>query len=82
MEKNLAASVADFPGANVRRNSILDRPLGDGFDLEEHLNGIHRAYLQRTMENAHGVKVQAAKLLGNGSYQTLDVQLKRLEGCD
>ena len=77
-KKELAASVADFPGTKNSRNSILDRPLGDGFDLEEHLNEIHCRYLQRAMDEAHGVKAKAARLLGMGSYQTLDAQLKRL----
>ncbi|EDL62310.1 sigma-54 interaction domain-containing protein [Gimesia maris] len=77
-KKELAASIADFPGTKNGRNSILDRPLGDGFDLEEHLNEIHCRYLQRAMDEAHGVKAKAARLLGMGSYQTLDAQLKRL----
>ena len=70
--------IADFPGSNRNSVSILERPLGDGFDLEEHLNEIHRNYLRRAMDEAQGVKAQAARLLGMSSYQTLDAQLKRL----
>lgn len=77
-KKELAASIADFPGTNRNSGSILERPLGDGFDLEEHLNEIHRNYLRRAMDEAQGVKAKAARLLGIGSYQTLDAQLRRL----
>ena len=57
---------------------VSQQPLGAGFNLEEHLNSIHRQYLRRAMEEARGVKTHAAKLLGLASYQALDAQLKRL----
>lgn len=56
----------------------LDQPLGDGFNLEQHLHEIQRHYLRRAMEEAQGVKTRAAELLGIANYQTLDAQLKRL----
>lgn len=56
----------------------LDHPLGDGFDLEAHLQDIQRHYLRRAMDEAGGVKTRAAQLLGIANYQTLDAQLKRL----
>jgi len=56
----------------------LDHPLGDGFDLEKHLQDIQRHYLRRAMDEAGGVKTRAAQLLGIANYQTLDAQLKRL----
>ncbi len=59
--------------------AILDRPIGDEFDLEEYLNNIQRSYLRRAMEEARDVKTQAARLLGMKNYQTLDAQLKRLQ---
>lgn len=76
--KEIASSIAELPGSNGVRSNTMDRPLGDGFDLEEHLNGIHRHYLRRAMEESHGVKAKAARLLGMKNYQTLDAQLKRL----
>jgi DNA-binding NtrC family response regulator len=66
--------VGEDPDVNV-----LERPLGDGFNLEEHLKAIQRHYLRRAMEEAGGVKTRAADLLGLASYQALDAQLKRLE---
>jgi DNA-binding NtrC family response regulator len=65
--------LAESPELNV-----LEQPLGDGFDLDEHLKDIQRHYLRRAMEEARGVKSRAAKLLGIASYQALDAQLKRL----
>ena len=59
--------------------NALEQPLGDGFDLDEHINSIHRHYLSRAMDEAQGSKTNAAKLLGINSYQTLDHQLKRLK---
>lgn len=76
--KELAASVGEMPESNGLASGIMDRPLGDGFDIDEHLNAIHGNYLRRAMEEAHGVKAKAARLLGMKNYQTLDAQLKRL----
>jgi DNA-binding NtrC family response regulator len=77
--RELAAALGEMPDTGDWIQRLTDRPLGDEFDLEEHLTSIRRAYLQRAMEEAHGVKAQAARLLGMKSYQTLDAQLKRLD---
>ena len=75
---DLVAALGEIPG-DVRGPTVpCDLPLGAGFNLEEHLQEIHRQYLRRAMEQAGGVKAQAAKLLGLTHYQTLDAQLKRL----
>jgi DNA-binding NtrC family response regulator len=58
--------------------SALEHPLGDGFDLEEHLKSIQRHYLRRGMQESRGVKAEAARLLGYKNYQTLAAQLERL----
>lgn len=76
--KELAASVGEMPETSDSMAGIMNRPLGDGFDIEEHLNTIHSLYLRRAMDEAHGVKAKAARLLGIKNYQTLDAQLKRL----
>jgi DNA-binding NtrC family response regulator len=76
--KEVAASIAEMPDSSPRDAGLLDRPLGDDFDIEEHLNDIQRLYLRRAMEEAGGVKAKAARLLGMKNYQTLDAQLKRL----
>ncbi len=76
--KEVAASIAEMPDSGRAMSEISERPLGDEFDLEEHLNDIRSNYLRRAMEEANGVKTKAARLLGMKNYQTLDAQLKRL----
>jgi DNA-binding NtrC family response regulator len=61
-----------------RRVDALGLPLGGEFDLEEHLKSIQRHYLRRSMRESHGVKAEAARLLGYKNYQTLAAQLTRL----
>jgi transcriptional regulator with GAF, ATPase, and Fis domain len=75
---DVVAALGEMPADDIHADAILDRPIGDEFDLEEYLNDIHRSYLRRAMEEAKGVKVRAARLLGMKNYQTLDAQLKRL----
>lgn len=77
--RELAAALGEMPDFGNLSNVSLDHPLGDGFDLEVHLNSIHKRYLQRAMEEAGGIKAQAARLLGMKNYQTLDAQLRRLD---
>jgi DNA-binding NtrC family response regulator len=71
--------VAAIGGVGDPDLNVLEQPLGDGFDLEEHLKSIQRHYLRRAMEEAGGVKTRAADLLGLASYQALDAKLKRLD---
>lgn len=59
--------------------NMLEQPLGDGFDLEEHINSLRKHYLRRAMSEAKGNKTRAARLLGMKHYQTLDAQLDRLK---
>jgi DNA-binding NtrC family response regulator len=77
--RDVVGALGEIPDDGRGLGAILERPLGDGFDLEEYLNAIQRSYLRRAMEEAHGVKAQAARLLGMRNYQTLDAQLKRLQ---
>jgi DNA-binding NtrC family response regulator len=77
--RELVAALGEMPEMSSGTPALADRPLGDDFDLEQHLTAIHRDYLERAMEESHGVKAQAARLLGMKNYQTLDAQLKRLD---
>ena len=77
--QELSAALGEMPDVSDGGGFEMDSPLGDGFDLEEHLNSINRHYLRRAMEETKGVKARAAKLLGLKSYQTLDARLKRLK---
>ncbi len=65
-------------GTAARPASLLDCPLGDGFDIDEHVKAVHRHFLRRAMTEAGGNKAQAARLLGMKHYQTLSAQLERL----
>jgi transcriptional regulator with PAS, ATPase and Fis domain len=75
--KDISDAIAEVPGKPSL--DALEHPLGDDFRLEDHLAEIHRQYLIRAMEEAGGVKVRAAAMLGMRNYQTLDAQLKRLK---
>jgi DNA-binding NtrC family response regulator len=58
---------ASFGGGS----DILDKPLGNGLDLQQIIADVARHYLVRAMKEAHGNKTRAAELLGLPSYQTL-----------
>lgn len=77
--KEIAAALGEMPDMNESSNGLSLREIGDGFDLEEHLNSLQSLYLRRAMEESGGVKAKAARLLGMKNYQTLDAQLKRLK---
>ena len=62
----------------ARDTSLLARPLGDGFRLQDLLDDLSRHYLQRALAEAGNNKTRAAELLGLGSYQTLTNWLARL----
>ncbi len=73
---DLADAIAEVPGR--RPEDSLEKTLGDGFSLDDHLEEIQRHYLRRAMAEAGGVKTRAAQLLGYRNYQTLAAQLGRL----
>ena len=72
-----ATEDSEARAAEDERRAILDRPLGDGFDLEELVEEVKRHYLRRAMEEADGSKVEATRLLGLSNYQTLSNWLDR-----
>jgi len=75
---DITDAIAEMVGKTSFSDDVLEQPLGEGFNLQEHLNEVHRHYLRRAMKEAGGVKTRASKLLGIANYQTLDAQLKRL----
>lgn len=68
---------AMLPEPRAEQEGILNRPLGDGLNLDEILSTVARHYLQRAVDESHGNKTKAAELLGLASYQTLTNWLKR-----
>jgi DNA-binding NtrC family response regulator len=63
--------------AGAIASEILNRPLGNGLDLNEVLAEVARHYLERAWEEAAGNKTEAAKLVGLASYQTYSNWLTR-----
>lgn len=61
----------------IKEDSVLGKPLGDGLDLSQVLATVARHYLERALDEAQGNKTQAARLLGLPSYQTLTNWMKR-----
>ena len=58
-------------------SDILNRPLGNGLDLQQVIADAARHYLIRALKEAHGNKTKAAALVGLPSYQTLTNWLER-----
>lgn len=63
--------------SDKRDNEVLNRRLGNGFNLPEVLGEVARHYLERALTEAHGNRSEAAGLVGLPSYQTLTNWLKR-----
>ena len=57
----------------IRRNDdgLLDRSLGNGFDLQGVLDDVSRRYIAKAFSASGGKKKHAAELLGFSNYQTL-----------
>lgn len=68
-----------LPVATTTRPEVLNRPLGEGFNLANLLRDVARHYLGRAMDEAHGNKTKAADLVGLPSYQTLTNWLAKYE---
>jgi DNA-binding NtrC family response regulator len=75
-DHDITAAIGEMAGGQTV--NVLERPLGNGFNLNEHINSIRKHYLRRARDESNGNKTQAAHLLGIKYYQTLDAQLKTL----
>lgn len=65
------------PAGPQGTDSILERPLGEGLDLQDLIGEVARHYLERALGEAHGNKTKAAGLVGLPSYQTFSNWMKR-----
>jgi DNA-binding NtrC family response regulator len=74
---DIEAALAEMPALSGAATNVLDRPLGDGFSVDDLLVMVHKHYLKRAMHEAKGVKVKAARLLGIRNYQTLAHRLEQ-----
>ena len=61
-----------------KQGDILEKPLGNGFNIQELIDDVERHYIEKAWIQSGRRKTQAADLLGYKSYQTLDQRLKKL----
>jgi len=59
-----------LPSGPENHLEILNRPLGDGLNLQGLMAIVARHYLARALDETHGKKTKAAELLGFSNYQT------------
>lgn len=71
------------PGVTSMRRrgatSILERELGGNFLIDDVIDEVRTAYIERALSETRGVKKRAAELLGMENWQTMDGQMKRLD---
>jgi len=70
---------AILPGSFREDANLLNRPLGDGFNLIEITDKISRHYIDRALKEAHGNKTRAAQLVGLPNYQTFSNWMKKYD---
>jgi DNA-binding NtrC family response regulator len=70
-----AAMMSESPSEGA---TLAQKPLGDGFELDQTLADISKAYIALALKEAEGNKSRAAELLGLNSRQTLNNRLKSL----
>ena len=68
-----------------KETEILNRPLGNGFNLQQLLAEVSTHYLERAVKESNGSKSTAARLVGAPNYQTFtnwltkhDVEIKKV----
>ncbi|GIU19406.1 sigma-54-dependent Fis family transcriptional regulator [Shewanella sp. MBTL60-007] len=61
-----------------KQDSLLDREIDQGFDINDILAEVERRYIIKGLEQADGNKSKVAKLLGYNNHQTLSNRLKTL----
>lgn len=59
-----------LPVPAKKKDGILGRPLGHGFNLQELLAFVARHYLERALKESGGNKTRATDLVGLANYQT------------
>jgi len=73
--QDIEDSLLHFPSGTGQ--DILNRPMGNGFNLQGLMEEVARHYLKRAMEKAGGNKTRAARLLGLPNYQTFSNWMRR-----
>ncbi|MCJ7774306.1 MAG: sigma 54-interacting transcriptional regulator, partial [Desulfobacterales bacterium] len=68
-----------IPQPDEDRSDLLNKALGDGFNLLELMKVLAQHYLKKALGEAHGNKTKAARLLGLPNYQTLSNWMKKYD---
>lgn len=60
-----------------KQRDIMEKPLGNGFNIQELIDDVERHYVERAWQQSGKRKKQATELLGYNNYQNLDKRLKK-----
>lgn len=69
-EEDIYEALLQIPSTSQATDGILNRDISRGVDLPALLSSVRSHYLERALEQTHGNKTQAAKLLRISNYQT------------
>lgn len=69
-----------MPMQSSLETNILSLPLHEGFSIQKILDEVTQHYLTKALQQTHGKKTEAARLLGLKNYQTLVNWMKKFEG--
>ena len=70
-------ALLEIPSVAQTSERILHRPFSEDFNLNEIMGEVARHYMERALNEAGNNKSKAAKLVGLGSYQTLNNWLEK-----
>lgn len=73
----ISSSLLNLASANMPSDSILDRSIDEGIDLQAVMDEVGQHYIKRALAATHGNKTKAASMLGFASHQTFDGWMKR-----
>ncbi len=73
----ISKALLPLPASVRKKDNIMERPLGNGFDIKTLEEEVRGHYYRRALAETHNNKSLAAKLLGLQNYQTLTSWLKK-----
>lgn len=77
MEEDIFNASLPLPEQDRNIDQVLNKDLGDGFDLDAEMRKVARHYLLRAMEQSGNNRAKASKLVGISNYQTFTNWLER-----
>lgn len=79
LHDDIVDSILSAPREKSSNESILNKRLGDGFDINDVVKDVRKHYVYRALEHANNKKNKAAELLGLPNRQTLTHWLEKFE---